>query len=101
MFLVLTAYALHFVQMPNLTWNTCHIFVLFIVALQVGEVEGRLEALAKKVSMPGYADKTPDAVKVRTLCLVLPCGLEGNFGIFHCSSLYLSILLGCHGLVWL
>jgi len=30
---------------------------------KVGEVEGRLEALAKKVGLPGYADKTPDAVK--------------------------------------
>ena len=32
--------------------------------MQVVEVEGRLEALNKRTSMPGYADKTPDSVKV-------------------------------------
>lgn len=30
---------------------------------KVGEVEGRLEALAKRVGLPGYADKTPENVK--------------------------------------
>lgn len=30
---------------------------------QVGEVTGRIEVLAKKMGMPGYADKTPAEVK--------------------------------------
>ncbi len=35
--------------------------------LQMDEIVSRMEALAKKMSLPAYADKTPDNVKAEDL----------------------------------
>eukprot|EP00983_Pelagomonas_calceolata_P072734 1151847-Pelagomonas_calceolata.AAC.2 len=34
-----------------------------VLGLQLADVEQRLEGMVKKMSMPGYAEKTPEAVR--------------------------------------